>query len=166
MIAIEGCEGYYACVDGHIWSNKYHKSQNQERELRKLVPFKNARGYFVIALTTSHNKRKTFILHRLVAIAHIDNPENKPEVNHINGIKTDNRPCNLEWVTSSENKLHAYRTNLTTAVGERNGQCKLTEEQVLIIRADNRFQRIIAAEYGVSRELISSIKRRKCWTHI
>lgn len=61
---------------------------------------------------TRNGKRNTMTLHRAVALAFLPNPENKPEVNHKNGDKTDNRAANLEWVTPSENQAHALATGL------------------------------------------------------
>lgn len=69
-------------------------------------------GYLIIT-TSINGKRKAISSHRLIATSWIPNPLNKPQVNHINGIKDDNRVENLEWCTASENGLHAFRTGLS-----------------------------------------------------
>jgi len=75
--------------------------------------FKNAAGYFRISLKNDVIKRKKLYVHRIVAKEFISNPENKPTVNHINNIRTDNRINNLEWSTMSEQALHKIKTNNT-----------------------------------------------------
>lgn len=71
----------------------------------KMLHIKLNRGYSYVTLC-KNNKLRTFTVHRLVAVAFIPNQDNKAEINHKNGIKTDNRIENLEWATSSENKIH------------------------------------------------------------
>lgn len=98
LVASTQNAAYYASEYGDIYSVK----------VKRLTPHPNpARGYNTVMIGD-----KRVPIHRLVATAFIDNPYDKPQVNHINGVKTDNRVCNLEWATPSENILHAVRTGL------------------------------------------------------
>ena len=76
--------------------------------------WKSNSGYLYVILVLWWKKNK-YRVNRLVALAFIPNPDNKSQVNHINGIKNDNRVVNLEWVTASENMKHAYRLWLKTS---------------------------------------------------
>lgn len=87
-------ELYRISDDGRIYSIKYRKI---------LKSYMGTSGYLFFSMRCMGVKKNVY-LHRLVALAFIPNPENKPEIDHINGIRTDNRVENLRWVSSKENK--------------------------------------------------------------
>lgn len=89
----------------------------------------NKRGYPEVRLF-SKSKSTLKVVHRLVAKAFIENKQNSPQVNHINGIKTDNSVKNLEWVTNSENQKHAFKTGLKKTYGENNPRATISDAEV------------------------------------
>lgn len=126
------------------------------------------KGYNRIILR-NNNIKKNFFTHRLVAMAFIPNPLSLPQINHINGVKDDNRVENLEWCTNSHNILHAFSTGLKKPTkGTINGMSKLNEAQVLAIRnKDNdMLNSDIAKLYMVNTKTIRNILNRKTWSHI
>lgn len=131
------------------------------------------KGYKRTTLINSEGKVKTIRVHRIVANTFIDKVENKEQVNHINGIKTDNRVENLEWVNNTENQRHAWELGLVQSKkGSSNRTSKLTECQVLEIRSlrsrDGEGMKLkeLSQLYGVSETKISRIVRYLDWKHI
>lgn len=123
-------------------------------------------GYTQIHLYNKGNDTHYFV-HRLVATTFIDNPLNKPEVNHKNGIKIDNRAENLEWVTAKEQMQHAYQTKLCYgAMGENSWLAKLTETQAIEILKSDLTQKELSERFRISIDMVSRIKRRVSWKHI
>ena len=92
--------------------NQFCEFSTKYKTFEKILkPIKHSNGYYVISLSYLGVK-KIKAIHRLVAEAFIENPLNKPQVNHKDGNKGNNNADNLEWVTQSENTRHAYTTGL------------------------------------------------------
>lgn len=159
---IKDYEGLYFLNElGEVFS--YPKKTR--KGIRKLLLNKSNCGYYMIDLCKD-GKIKKFLVHRLMAKTFLKNDNNKAQVNHINGIKTDNSLINLEWATRSENQKHSIINGLRTTKGEKNSQSKLNESQVLSILNDKRVYKEISNEFGISIPTISDIKRGYSWTHI
>lgn len=145
-----------------------------------LKPAKDNKGYLKVGIIFL-GKLKSYRVHRLIAETFIPNPENKPQVNHINGIKSDNRVENLEWCTNSENQLHAiengliihkkgYKRDCFWLKGSNNVTSILTETQVLEIRQKFKprivTRAILSKQYNVSEATIKDIVNNKTWKHL
>jgi hypothetical protein len=136
-------------------------------KLRKL-PISD-KGYHKVGLNKD-GKTKKFAVHRLVAQAFIPNPESKPQVNHIDGVKTNNNVSNLEWVTNYENAYHAIDMGLHNNKGAKNGNSKLNKEDVIAIKGklNKEGNNIVelAKEYSVGYTAIYNILKGISWNHI
>lgn len=135
-----------------------------------MKPFEDEDGYLRISLIKENSRKKHFV-HRLVAINFIPNPENKPEVNHKEGNKKDNRVEMIEWNTTSENQIHAIVNKLyVTAKGETAGQAKLKEVQVREIhklwKSGEVTQEYLSNMFGVASSAISRIVNGVRWRHV
>jgi hypothetical protein len=159
---------YWNQISGHEWYMASDKGTAKSVKFGKktiLTPQLCRDGYFRVTLRVK-NAPKRFLIHRLVAMAFIPNPDNKPCINHKNGIKTDNRVENLEWCTYSENLKHAFANNLACAKGERNSQHKLTELEVTEIKGSSETLKVLSKIYQVSEATISRVKTGKNWKHV
>ena len=134
----------------------------------KILKTREYKGYLRVGLT--HNgKQKEFLIHRLVAIAFIPNPENKPEVNHINGVKSCNYDYNLEWVTRTENQIHAVKNGLIDYKNNKNGK-NISEEKIQKIcklLEENKLTEVqIAKKIGCSRQVVYYILKKRSHQNI
>lgn len=167
---IEGYEGLYQVSNlGRVKSldRLGATGYKLKGKMRKLWYIKQ--GYQRVGLNKDSHKIN-YLVHRLVAQAFIPNKENKPFINHKNGIKDDNGVDNLEWCTDEENQSHAIKHGLNNNIGELSGRAKLTKQQVIQIRKKYKtgkyLQKDLGAEYDVATNTICQIITRKYWKHI
>ena len=123
--------------------------------------------YVHVALSNKKRERSYYSVAGLVAEEFIHERQEGMEINHIDGNKLNNSVCNLEYVTPSENVLHAFRTGLRKSVhGEKNGNATLSESDAREIKnvAGIEKQTVTARRHGVSQAHISRIQSGKCWS--
>ncbi len=163
---VNGYDGLYAVNrDGDVIRTSCDFCRTHDMKQKKTWA-----GYMQVCLC-KNNKKKYKSVHRLVAEAFIENIEHKPEVNHKNGDRADNRAENLEWVTRSENERHAYRVlkkkpNRPWLGKPRPNRRKFTAEQIKSIRSDTRPMTEICRDFGVSKTAIRDIRRRKNYVEV
>lgn len=172
---IKGYEGFYEVSNlGNVRIvERRVRFGNQFRTVKpkNLKPNDNGKGYKYYSLRVNGGKVKHVYAHRVVAEVFLCNCFDLPEVNHIDGNKSNNCVDNLEWCTRSENLVHAHRTGLNYSLkGEANPQAKLTTEKVLKVRelfaTGNYMQITLADMFGISRGYIHAIIHRTKWKHI
>ena len=134
---VVGYEGLYQVSDqGRVKSLErklpHWRGGEQIKKERILNPGIDRDGYLKLNLCAG-GKTRTFFVHRLVCQVFHENPDNKPQVNHINEDKTDNRACNLEWCTCKQNINHGSRNErVAKALGKPIGQYKLDGQLIKV----------------------------------
>ena len=144
---------YLVSTLGNVDSLKHGKRHRLAQRIKN-------NGYLQVGIRVD-GKQKYFCVHRLVAMAFIPNADGKPQINHINGIKTDNCVENLEWCTQSENQVHALKNGLRVARQNEDAfGAKLTNEQVIYIRnnPDGLTMKQLAKKFGVQRTTVGEVQ--------
>lgn len=146
---------YRISSTGNVFSEKSNRFLSQSLD---------GRGYFRVTLWID-GEQTTEKVHRLVATTFIPSQESGLEVNHINGIKTDNSVSNLEWITHIDNMKHAHATGLMQ-IGSESYIAKLDEssvEEIKLLFIKGLSNQEISNKYGVARGTISKIRQLKTW---
>lgn len=165
---VSGYEGRYeVSINGDVRSlerQKKNRGGTQRIPLRDMKQRYNHKGYKVVHLSKD-GTNAWVLVHRIVALAFVPNPHGKPQVNHIDGNKTNNSASNLEWVTNSENMRHAVANGLNNpapmlmAAHSKETRAKIARSlQRLVIRSDGKLYESVneaAKDNGVTHGAVS-----------
>lgn len=150
--------------EGKYWVSNLGRVKSK-RGIRKFSTTRD--GYHRVVLYVENSKKITISLHKIVAIAFIEKVISKPHINHINGIKKDNRAENLEWCTPKENTNHAIKIGLIDLSPQRfNKSNKLSEDSVKEIFKSNSSYLDLMSKYNVGKSSISAIKTGRTWSYV
>lgn len=152
---------------GKIYSTKNIGRGKYHQEIKQRI---NSDGYSVITAGTNKNRRQVGV-HRLIALAFIPNPDNLPEVDHIDNNRLNNHVSNLQWISHSDNvKKIPFEVGSQARRGENNGRAKVTEKEVISIRKlfdENKFNiSQLSRIFNIPWTTISHIVKRETWKHI
>jgi len=165
---IDGLTNHYISNYGRVKADAITTkfgNQNKTYPERYLKVWYSTTGYNYIDISVN-GKVNRFLLHRLVAQHFIDNPENKPQVNHKDGNKNNNYEINLEWSTAAENLQHARDLGLNNSIGCDNKMAKLSISDVLIIRNSDKLLRELSVYFDVSMSTISQVRSFKIYKNV
>lgn len=173
---VVGYEGYYEVSNsGEVRSttrtidqvSNTGKAYKRVLKSKIIQPQPNTRGYLRVELN-KQGKAKCYFVQRIVAHAFLGERRPNQQVNHINGVKNDNRASNLEWCTSKENTRHAYITGLRTK--ENHNRAILTLNDVIAIRISYKKHGIprkyLAKLYGVHVSTITKLINKNNWSWV
>lgn len=135
---------------------------------KKLSQTQDKNGYLYVSVKIGE-KRPKFSSHRIIAKAFVPGYQDGLHVNHIDGVKTNNHPDNLEWVTNEENVAHAWKSGLCDLRGEKQPGHKLTQKQVIEIRKALRLgvsANALSVIAGVSPSTVHLIAKNKRWVDV
>lgn len=166
---IPGASRYIANSDGTVFSTAKSKKGKLLKPSR--CSSRSSSNYYTrVEICKDDGTYEKVMLHRLIATVFVPNPDNKPCVNHINGIKSDNRVENLEWCTYSENTQHAKENNLLNPPkGTRNAFSVLSETEakdVVYLIKQGKTNKEIAESMEIKTRQVSSIRNKKNWKYV
>lgn len=170
-IKVNGGGGrYWISSAGRLATLNHYTKLSNRGKVAIMKPAKDANGY-LRTMIIINGRPSTVKMHRMVAEHFIPNKKNKPQVNHLNHDKTDNRAVNLEWCTHRENIDHCVRAGRQSVNnGSKNGMAQLTEADVLNIKKMYKpyvvMAKDLAKEYGVQTCTIKDIVRGRTWKHV